>query len=91
MPNEAKWIITNVGSDSHIVVNQDTRAPVLVRLTKWKGNLRVDIRQIWSPDDNEHFQMTKKGAAIPLADLDEVIEFLLAAKAFVEGREDNGE
>jgi hypothetical protein len=84
-----KWIVNNVGSDPFIVVNQDARTPVMVRLTEWHDHLRVDVRQIWSPKDNEHFQMTKKGAAIPIEDIDAVIEFLLSAKAFVEGREDD--
>ena len=85
---DGKWKVNNVGSDPYIIVNQDARTPVMVRLTEWKGHLRVDVRQIWSPEDNENFQMTRKGAAIPIEDLDEVIEFMLSAQAFVKNMEE---
>jgi len=75
-----KWNIEHVGDDSYIVVNQDAKLPTLIRLSEYRGQTRVDARQIWSPNDNEQFVLTKKGAAFPIEDLDEVIEFLLALR-----------
>lgn len=69
--------IKNIGKDPHIVVNEDAKLPTLVRLTEYRGELRVDVRLIWSPGDDENFVFTKKGAAFPIEDLREVIEFLL--------------
>ena len=83
---ELTYDIQHVGKDPHIVVNEDSRNPTLVRLTMYREQIRIDVRQIWSPDGNENFVMTKKGAAFPIEDLDEVIEFLLSAKAFVESQ-----
>jgi hypothetical protein len=79
--------IAKIKNDPYVVVNENARTPTCVRLTEYRGELKVDFRQIWSPDDNENFVFTKKGAAFPVADLDEVLEFLLSAKAFVEGKE----
>lgn len=76
--------IKNVGNDPHVVVNEDAKLPTLVRLTEYRGEIRIDVRLIWSPNDNEHFVFTKKGAAFPVADLDEVVEFLLSAREFVK-------
>lgn len=81
--------IAKIKKDPYIVVNEDAKLPTLVRLTEYRGGLRVDVRLIWSPDDDEHFVFTKKGAAFPVADLDEVIEFLLDARAFIESKEVN--
>jgi hypothetical protein len=84
--------IAKIENDPHVVVNEDARTPTLVRLTEYRGVLKIDFRQIWSPDDNEHFVFTKKGAGFPVEDLREVIEFLLDAQDFLKGREeDDGE
>ena len=79
--------IKNIGKDPHIIVNEDAKLPTLVRLTEYRGEMRIDVRLIWSPDDDEQFVFTKKGAAFPVEDLDEVIEFLLSAREFVENKE----
>lgn len=81
--------IAKIKNDPHVVVNEDAKLPTLVRLTEYRGELRIDVRLIWSPDDNENFVFTKKGAAFPVGDLDEVIEFMLSAREFVEGMEVN--
>jgi hypothetical protein len=83
----SQYEIAKIKNDPHIVVNEDARTPTVVRLTEYRGTLKVDLRQIWSPDDDENFVFTKKGAAFPVEDLDEVIEFLLSAREFVEGKE----
>lgn len=82
--------VKGIKKDPHIVVNEDAKLPTLVRLTEYRGELRVDVRLIWSPDDDENFVFTKKGAAFPVEDLDEVIEFLLSAREWLEGKEDEG-
>lgn len=79
--------IAKIKNDPHVVVNEDAKLPTLVRLTEYRGELRVDVRLIWSPDDDENFVFTKKGAAFPVEDLDEVIEFLLSAREFVDAKE----
>lgn len=85
---ELTYNIQHVGSDPHIVVNEDSRTPTLVRLTVYREKMRIDVRQIWSPQDTEDFVLTRRGAAIPIEDLDEVIEFLLAAREFIDKRGD---
>lgn len=84
---ELTYSIQHVGNDPHIVVNEDSRTPTLVRLTVYREKMRIDVRQIWSPKDSEDFVLTKKGAIIPIEDLDEVIEFLLSAREFAKNRE----
>ena len=86
---ELTYDIQHVGNDPHIVVNEDARTPTLVRLTVYRDKERVDVRQIWSPNSNTDFVLTKKGAAIPIEDLDEVIEFLLSVREFIKGQEAN--
>lgn len=81
-------VIEKIGNDPHIVVNEDAKLPTLVRLTEYLGELRIDVRLIWSPKDDGNYVFTKKGAAFPVEDLDEVIEFLLSAKAFLESKGD---
>ena len=84
--------IAKIKNDPHIVVNEDAKLPTLVRLTEYRGELRLDVRLIWSPKDDENFVFTKKGAAFPVEDLDEVIEFLLSTRAFLgaKGEKDEG-
>ena len=79
-------VIEKIGNDPHIIVNKDSRNPTLVRLTKYREELRIDVRQVWPPDGDENYLMTRKGAAFPVEDLDEVIEFLLSVREFVEVR-----
>lgn len=83
--------IAKIKNDPHIIVNEDAKLPTCVRLTEYQGELRIDVRLIWSPNGDENFALTKKGAGFPVEDLDEVIEFLLSARAFVEGKEDDDE
>ena len=85
----SEYKIAKIKKDPHIVVNEDARTPTLVRLTEYRGQLKIDVRQIWSPDDDENFVFTKKGAAFPVEDLDEVIEFLLSAREWLEGKEED--
>lgn len=85
MPDEYK--IAKIEKDPHIVVNEDAKLPTLVRLTEYRGELRVDVRLIWSPKDDENFVFTKKGAAFPVGDLDEVIEFLLSTRDWLDVKE----
>jgi len=85
----SQYKIAKIEKDPHIVVNEDAKLPTLVRLTEYRGELRVDVRLIWSPKDDENFVLTKKGAAFPVEDLDEVIEFLLSAREFIEDLEVN--
>lgn len=81
-----QYKIAKIKNDPHIVVNEDAKLPTLVRLTEYRGEVRVDVRLIWSPEDDENYVFTKKGAAFPVVDLDEVVEFLLSAREFVKER-----
>ena len=80
----ADYKIAKIKNDPHIVVNEDAKLPTLIRLTEYREELRVDVRLIWSPEGNESFVFTKKGAAFPVGDLDEVVEFLLSVREFLE-------
>ena len=55
---------------------------VFVSVSQWRGSMSVDFRQVWNPPNEagDVFVRTKKGARIPIEELDGLIEFLLACK-----------
>jgi len=62
---------------------EDSPAPVVIAVSEWKGETRLDIRHYWTPEGEHKTVPTKKGVSIPLEELDDLINILLGIQAEV--------
>lgn len=62
---------------------------VQIGLTSYRGKKYVDLRLWYRPDGEEAFYSTRKGLAIPLEQIDELIKGLERAKKAGAGVQDD--
>lgn len=70
--------IKGISEDTPAVILPTGDALIIARITEWRGETRLDIRQFWQPPGNNGYVPTKKGVTIALENFDEFVSGLVA-------------
>jgi hypothetical protein len=74
--------------DNHIEVGQltkNTKIVTKIRITEFKGNKYIDIRDYFLPANGQDYQPTKKGTAMPVALISDLVTLLEKAEQTIKG------
>lgn len=62
---------------------------IVVRITNWKGKDRIDIREFFMSQRDKKWCPTKKGTAIEIKDLSQILSYLERAEQEVSNGNGN--